>query len=194
MESAFHLGKCSITDSVLEGDWKQRGMAGIEFQDSNEQLMCRNVNCSFFQLGIVCRGTSHLWDCLIHHCSKIGVWIDNTEDPIFCRVQNCAIMRCLEGIRCYSTNLSVTKCIIVKVNVALHCDHALALLVQNNCIHECTKVAMVMKNVRLLQFIDNAVYDCSAGCDLHTINTCQIMNNCLIFIKNQLFSFRSCFV
>lgn len=143
---------------------------------------------------MVSRGTTLLQDSYIHHCTNIGVWMDRPEHPVFCELRNCALVHCMEGIRSYDANLSIHRCVIMFVNVAIHCDHGMAIRIRDNIIHECKKMAMIVKNVRLFQLISNAIYDCSAGCDFHSIASCQLTNNCFIFIKNQLLFLTSCFV
>lgn len=120
--------------------------------------------------------------------------MDRPERPVFCELRNCAIVHCMEGIRSYDATLSIHRCMIMFVDVAIHCDHGMAIRIRDNTIHECKKMAIIVKNVRLFQLISNAIYDCSAGCDLHCISSCQLTNNCFIFIKNRLLFLTSCFV
>lgn len=143
---------------------------------------------------MICRGSSSVKDSVIHHITEIAVWIDNTSNPISCEVVNCHLTHCREGIRCYSTILSVFLCHIDKVTIGIHSDHSLSIQIQQSCIHECKGHAMIVKNTRFFQLLACSVYDCSSGCDFTKIQTCYLLDNCFAFIKNKLFFFTSCFV
>lgn len=192
--NCFWIGNCVIENTTITSNPEQRGKAAIEFESQTHQLACNNVTCSFFEIGIICRGTTLLRDSYIHHCTHIGVWVDNTEKYIYCELNHCALVRCLEGIRCCHTNLSVVDSVIVYVDVGIHCNQGMAVLIRGNVIHECRKMSVLAKRIRLLQLLANALYDCSAGCDFHCISSCQITNNCLLYIKNRMFLLTSCFV
>lgn len=183
-----------ISDTSIESDPHHRGEYGILYKSTQCQLACRNVTCSFFRMGITSEGSCLVKDCVVTHCEAIGIWCVGEEHPVCCEVNNCLLTRCGEGIRCMHTVMSMVKCVACYCNVAFHVNECMSALMEDCCIRECSNHAVSVRSTRLFRMESNAIYDCSAGCILTNIPTCQITNNCLAYIKNRMFTLSSCLV